>query len=273
MASNTVPSASSSTQDDSDIITTNSDTLSSVPSDLSDEDALQPAPSKKRPRKAKATKTWSYARAPTGSEPVRDDKKRRIWYCQWAQCKDYSATITSNIRYHMKNKHGVDIEEEVSLVKKATHARLESLFEKQEQQANMRADQKKEAILKSVVNKAKYGKNPRLLSSIRTGWYAFDKWYKKTDAVAAYAAALLLHPARRKAYINRQWLQKWRTPAIKRVEDLWKKEYMHKAPPSRTALSDKQPIQEPDEYDRWNRQNNALLAVKDEFNDFIDDRP
>ncbi|KAJ9653152.1 hypothetical protein H2201_009173, partial [Coniosporium apollinis] len=72
-------------------------------------------------------------------------------------------------------------------------------------------------------SEARFAPNPHLVSSIRTGWYAFDKWYQKTDSVPAYAAALLLNPARRWQYLERQWIQKWRTSALKLVEDLWRK--------------------------------------------------
>ncbi|KAH8704303.1 hypothetical protein GQ44DRAFT_692695 [Phaeosphaeriaceae sp. PMI808] len=52
-------------------------------------------------------------------------------------------------------------------------------------------------------SEAKYGNDPQLLSSIRTSWYAFDKYYSKSEEVPAYAATLLLHPFQRNAYIER----------------------------------------------------------------------
>jgi hypothetical protein len=47
--------------------------------------------------------------------------------------------------------------------------------------------------------------NPTLLSSIRTAWYSFNKYFIKADEVPAYCAATLLHPSRRKNYLERNW--------------------------------------------------------------------
>ena len=46
-----------------------------------------------------------------------------------------------------------------------------------------------------------YKANSRFSASIHTAWFAFDKYYKLIDTTYAYAAALLLHPSRRKAYM------------------------------------------------------------------------
>ena len=51
----------------------------------------------------------------------------------------------------------------------------------------------------------KYTTNLKLYDYIRTSWHAFNKYYLKTNEVAAYGAALLLAPYQRKAYINRNW--------------------------------------------------------------------
>ena len=70
---------------------------------------------------------------------------------------------------------------------------------------------------------AKHAANPHPFSAIRTSWYAFDKYYSITDSVPVYAAALLLSPNRRKAYIIRNWKKSWQTEAIKNVRKLWEK--------------------------------------------------
>ena len=49
----------------------------------------------------------------------------------------------------------------------------------------------------------KYATNLKLCDCIQTSWHAFNKYYLKTNKVAAYSAALLLAPYQRKAYINR----------------------------------------------------------------------
>jgi hypothetical protein len=52
-------------------------------------------------------------------------------------------------------------------------------------------------------------------AAIITCWYAFDKWYAATDTTPAYAAAVLLHPGRRTAYLKNYWPKKWSGPAIR----------------------------------------------------------
>jgi hypothetical protein len=56
--------------------------------------------------------------------------------------------------------------------------------------------------------------------AIIASWYAFDKWYAKTSDTAAYAAALLLHPSRRRRYVRDNWRKKWVRPALDAVKNL-----------------------------------------------------
>ena len=70
---------------------------------------------------------------------------------------------------------------------------------------------------------AKHVANPHLLSAVRTGWYTFDKYYSLTDKVTAHAAALLLAPHRRKAYLYGKELEEWIPRAIENVRTLWGK--------------------------------------------------
>jgi hypothetical protein len=72
--------------------------------------------SQKRKRKLKAVNTWLHGRKHCPGEPERDEKNRLLWYCK--HCS-WSNPITTNVRKHMKEKHGVDIAESQSLAKKA----------------------------------------------------------------------------------------------------------------------------------------------------------
>jgi formyltetrahydrofolate synthetase len=45
--------------------------------------------------------------------------------------------------------------------------------------------------------------NDRMLRSIEMGWWVLDKYYQRTDKAPVYAAALLLDPQRRSAYLRR----------------------------------------------------------------------
>ncbi|TKA63593.1 hypothetical protein B0A49_09385, partial [Cryomyces minteri] len=52
-------------------------------------------------------------------------------------------------------------------------------------------------------SQSRYAANQALSSSILTGWYAFGKWYNKSDETAVYAAALILNPQRKMQYIKK----------------------------------------------------------------------
>lgn len=116
----------------------------------------------------------------------------------------------------------------------------------------------------------KHTANPHLFSAIRTSWYAFDKYYSMTDSVTAYAAALLLSPNRRKAYIMRNWKKSWQTEVIKNVRKLWEKQYKDKV---RIRASSSELMKEPDEFDLWERDQSILTQIGDEFEAFTTGTP
>jgi hypothetical protein len=65
-----------------------------------------------------------------------------------------------------------------------------------------------------------------MLHSIEMGWFILDKYYNRTDEVPVYAAALLLDPSKRSAYIRKNWITSWIEPAMTRANTIWEKEYM-----------------------------------------------
>ena len=67
-----------------------------------------------------------------------------------------------------------------------------------------------------------------LAAAIYTSRFALDKWQAINSYTPAYAAALLLHPTYREAYINKQWPPLWRTLAITAVRALWNDKYKNK---------------------------------------------
>ena len=68
---------------------------------------------------------------------------------------------------------------------------------------------------------ALYRNNTDFNASVVTSWHAFDKYYTLIDQTSAYAAALLLHPERRKAYLQLAWHRHWVQPGIDRARALW----------------------------------------------------
>ncbi|KAF2182348.1 hypothetical protein K469DRAFT_232112 [Zopfia rhizophila CBS 207.26] len=69
-------------------------------------------------RKLRATSTWSYSCLHKSNEPERNHQKRKIFYCKFDGCSFVNA-ITTNIRAHLKVKHGIIVAEEESLVTQA----------------------------------------------------------------------------------------------------------------------------------------------------------
>lgn len=63
--------------------------------------------------------------------------------------------------------------------------------------------------------------NKPFMECVMTGWYTSDRYYIKIDETGAYAAAVLLHPNKRKTYLQAVWKNKWVKPCLLRAEDLW----------------------------------------------------
>ncbi|KAF1730630.1 putative AC9 transposase [Beauveria bassiana] len=61
----------------------------------------------------------------------------------------------------------------------------------------------------------------RMVRAIEMGWFVLNKYYNLTDETPVYAAALLLDPSRRAAYIRKNWPTSWVEPAIAAAKELW----------------------------------------------------
>ena len=62
--------------------------------------------------------------------------------------------------------------------------------------------------------------NPAFFKRIKVSWLVFNKYYMKTEDTPVYAAALVLHPARRTQYIRKNWKKEWQRPGINSVKKL-----------------------------------------------------
>jgi hAT family protein len=60
-----------------------------------------------------------------------------------------------------------------------------------------------------------------MVNSINMGWWVLSKYYQQSDEAPVYATALLLHPSRRKRYIDINWVEDWREPALTAARQLW----------------------------------------------------
>lgn len=55
------------------------------------------------------------------------------------------------------------------------------------------------------------------------GWWVLSKYYAASDETPVYATALLLHPEKRRKYVDRHWEKDWREPAIAAARQYWAK--------------------------------------------------
>lgn len=65
----------------------------------------------------------------------------------------------------------------------------------------------------------------RMLRAIEMGWFVIDKYYNKTSEAPVYAAALLLNPRNRAAYLHKNWPVSWHEDAIDSANVIWEEEY------------------------------------------------
>ena len=119
--------------------------------------------------------------------------------------------------------------------------------------------------------KNKHANNTEFQNAILMAWHAFDKYYLLTDQVPAYAAALLLHPSRRKRYINVNWKKSWVRAVLPKLQSLWEEKYA--IIKEATALTLSQPTHEPDEYDLLERDLNVVQTFADDWESFIEADP
>lgn len=61
--------------------------------------------------------------------------------------------------------------------------------------------------------------------AIDTGRFILSKYYRLTDEVPVYGAALLLDPRKRIAYIKQNWPKKWHDDTIALGTTLWREEF------------------------------------------------
>ena len=62
-----------------------------------------------------------------------------------------------------------------------------------------------------------------MVNSINMGWWVLSKYYEESDKTPVYATALMLHPEKRRKYIDRHWEEDWREPAIAAARQYWAK--------------------------------------------------
>jgi len=79
-----------------------------------------------------------------------------------------------------------------------------------------------DVLLKHIeTSRSEYKQNKDLAARIQICWEKYTEYYNRTEDSPLYAAALILNPSRRLAYIKKWWETEWQTPAIDAVKNLW----------------------------------------------------
>lgn len=109
-----------------DLIPNDEDDAPSLPSSTPPSSSSSEHPAKRR--KLRAINTWKLSRELNNQEPLVNSKGRQYWYC--ARCTSWRDVVTTNIRSHLLNIHGITIKEEDLSLKRAAKNRLKELFRK-----------------------------------------------------------------------------------------------------------------------------------------------
>ncbi|KJZ69620.1 hypothetical protein HIM_10983 [Hirsutella minnesotensis 3608] len=122
--------------------------------------------------------------------------------------------------------------------------------------------------------KVKYADNAHMVNSIHMGWWVLSKYYEETDKNPVYATALLLHPEKRRRYLDRHWAPEWRQTAVAAAQRQWAK-YKDRPISSERTVRASCETREVASYERI-RQSMSVLddpGHEDEFDKFINAPP
>lgn len=124
--------------------------------------------------------------------------------------------------------------------------------------------------------KKKHEDDPRMLKAIEMGWFVLAKYYSKTEDTPVYAAALLLDPSRKLAYMKKNWHPSWHETAITGARDIWRTEYQAIEVPIQSepiVLSSKRDNQLERLFQRAEVNQTAMDTNKDDLDAFINGKP
>jgi hypothetical protein len=113
-----------------------------------------------------------------------------------------------------------------------------------------------------------------MVNSIYMGWWVLSKYYEESDKSPIYATALLLHPEKRRRYIDRHWEEDWRESAVAAARQYWAK-YKDRPVTSTPAAELGEKQRELTTYERLKQSMSVLDGPgdEDEFEKFINAPP
>ncbi|KAF6514233.1 hypothetical protein HZS61_006489 [Fusarium oxysporum f. sp. conglutinans] len=120
----------------------------------------------------------------------------------------------------------------------------------------------------------KYVNNARMVNSVHMGWWVLSKYYEESDKNPIYATALLLHPEKRRRYLDRHWAEEWRQTAIAGARRHWAK-YKDRPLSSDSAARLSNERREVTPYERIKQSMSVLdePGDEDEFEKFVNSPP
>lgn len=123
------------------------------------------------------------------------------------------------------------------------------------------------------MKQVKYVDNAHMVNSVHMGWWVLSKYYEESDKNPIYATALLLHPEKRRRYLDRHWAEEWQQTAIDGARRLWAK-YKDRPLSSELACSGNERW-EATPYERIKQLMSVLdtLGDEDEFEKFVNSPP
>ncbi|KAF4490369.1 Ribonuclease H [Fusarium agapanthi] len=115
----------------------------------------------------------------------------------------------------------------------------------------------------------------RMVRAIDMGWFILSKYYRLTDEVPVYAAALLLDPRKRIAYIKQNWPKEWHEYTIASATAFWQKEFNYEQPSDHPSTPTSMPpplAKKPNQLATLSKKlevRTINASVRDDFTSFI----
>ncbi|CEJ91366.1 Putative Ribonuclease H-like protein [[Torrubiella] hemipterigena] len=101
-------------------------------------------------RRLRAPDTWKYFRLPRGDEDTHQNSQR-LWYCDRCQTPPWRTVSTTSAKRHMRNCHGVYIDDEDRPSKRALQQSLEVAFSRAKDQKQAAVSQDEQAVLRNTI--------------------------------------------------------------------------------------------------------------------------
>ncbi|KAH8661784.1 hypothetical protein BGZ61DRAFT_296495, partial [Ilyonectria robusta] len=106
--------------------------------------------SQPKKRKLRAPETWKHFRVAQGDEETHQNNQR-LWYCHQCHNPPWRTVSTTSAKRHMRNDHGIIIDDEERPAKKALQQSLEVAFTRAEEKNRAILSRDEESILRNTI--------------------------------------------------------------------------------------------------------------------------